>query len=93
MEYVFIPLKDDLRIINDYQIKLIDLKDNELIQNYNHEAKIGIVGVRQQIRYLLAMRKEFLKRFGVSPVYVSEKYVVGLTGPIELVNNRIRIKY
>lgn len=92
MEYVFISSKDDLESIKAYEKFFQNKSDIELIKSYNHEAKSGIVGVRQQILYLLALRKEFLKRFNESPIYVSDQYAVGLTGIIELVNNQIRIK-
>jgi len=92
MAYLFISNKDDVQPIQEYLEILKDKSNTELVAAYNREAKIGIVGVRQQIRYLLALRYEFMKRFGESPVYVSEQYVVGITGIIELVNNHIRIK-
>jgi len=92
MEYLFISNKEDIQPIQEYLEILKDKSNNELVAAYNREAKIGIVGVRQQIRYLLALRNEFLKRFNESPIYVSNQYAVGLTGIIELVNNQIRIK-
>ena len=53
---------------------------------------MGIIASPEQIRYLLALRYEFRKRFGESPVYVVNNRFVGMTGIIELVNNQIRIK-
>ena len=92
MEYLFIATKDDIQRIKEYIENLKYKSNTELVAAYNREAKIGIVGVRQQIRYLLALRYEFMKRFGESPVYVVNNRFVEMTGIIELVNNQIRIK-
>ena len=92
MEYLFISNKEDIQPIQEYLEILKDKSNTELVAAYNREAKIGIVGVRQQIRYLLALRYEFMKRFGESPVYVVNNRFVEMTGIIELVNNQIRIK-
>ena len=92
MEYLFISNKEDVKPIQEYLEILKDKSDTELVEAYNREAKIGIVGVRQQIRYLLALRYELQKRFGDSPVYVIDNCVVGIKGIIEFVNNRIKIK-
>ena len=58
---------------------------------YNKEAKCGIVGVRQQALYLIALKQEFRERLTESPVYLLE-HVLGLVGPIEIVDGGIRIK-
>ena len=92
MEYLFIVTKDDIQPIQEYLEILKDKSNTELVAAYNREAKIGIVGVRQQIRYLLALRYELQKRFGESPVYFIDNCVVEIKGIIELVNNRIKIK-
>ena len=91
MEYLFISNRYDVQPIKDYLEILKDKSNTELVEAYNKQAKIGIVGARQQIRHLLAMRYEFIKRFGESPVYVSDQYVVGMVGPIELHQNSIKI--
>ena len=92
MEYLSISNKEDVKPIQEYLEILKDKSDIELVAAYNREAKIGIVGARQQIRYLLALRYELQKRFGESPVYVIDNCVVGITGIIELKNNKILIK-
>ena len=91
MEYLFISNKDDVQPIQEYLEILKDKSDTELVAAYNREAKIGIVGVRQQIRYLMALRYELQKRFGESPIYIKDNCVVGLLGQIDLQNNSIRL--
>ena len=62
----------------------------ELVEAYNKEAKSGIVGVRRQALYLVALNQEFKERLKESPVYLLE-HVLGLVGPIEIVDGNIRI--
>ena len=92
MEYLFIATKDDIQRIKEYIENLKDKSNTELVVAYNRQAKMGIIASPEQIRYLLALRYEFRKRFGESPVYVVNNRFVGMTGIIELVNNQIRIK-
>ena len=54
-------------------------------------AKSGIVGVHRQALYLSAFRQEFKERLKKSPVYLLE-HVLGLVGPIKIVNGNIVIK-
>ena len=61
-----------------------------MVAAYNKEAKSGIVGVRQQALYLIALRQEFRERLTESPVYLLE-HVLGILGPIEVVNGHVRI--
>tara|TARA_B110000879_G_scaffold195923_1_gene265097 strand:- start:730 stop:888 length:159 start_codon:yes stop_codon:yes gene_type:complete len=46
--------------------------------------------VRQQALYLIALRQELRERLTESPVYLLE-YVLGLVGPIEIVDGHVRI--
>ena len=63
----------------------------ELVKAYNKEAKCGIVGVHRQALYLAALRQEFKERLKESPVYLLE-HVLGLVGPIKIVNGNIVIR-
>ena len=62
----------------------------ELVQAYNKEAKCGIVGVHMQVLYLIVLRQEFKERLTESPVYLLE-HILGLVGPIEVVNGSIKL--
>ena len=67
------------------------ITNKELVKAYNKEAKSGIVGVHRQALYLTALRQEFKERLKESPVYLLE-HVLGLVGPIKIVNGNIVIK-
>jgi len=62
----------------------------ELVNAYNKQVKCGIVGVHRQALYLIALRQEFSERLKKSPISLLE-YILGLVGPIEIVNGDIRI--
>ena len=91
MEYIYLSNVNDQEHIANYKKSFEAKTLKELVAAYNKEAKCGIVGVRQQALYLIALRQEFRERLIESPVYLLE-HVLGLVGPIEIVNGNIRIK-
>ena len=57
----------------------LELKSSQqLIDLYNGQLKLGLVGVRAQMLFLVALRLAMIKRFGHSPIYVKDKYVLGI---------------
>lgn len=90
MEYILIDRAGDAKIIADYKKRLETYTLNTLVKAYNKEVKYGIVGVHRQALYLAALRQEFQDRLKESPIYILE-HILGLVGPIELVNGNIRI--
>lgn len=90
MEYVYVNRGGDQEIIADYKKSFEEKSLKELVEAYNKEAKSGIVGVRRQALYLVALNQEFKERLKESPVYLLE-HVLGLVGPIEIVDGNIRI--
>jgi len=91
MEYIYVGRNEDQKIIADNKIWFESKTLEELVADYNKQARLGIVGVHQQALYLIAMRAEFRERLKESPVYLLE-YVLGLVGEIEVVDGNIRIK-
>jgi hypothetical protein len=90
MEYIYVGRNENQKIILDYK-KIFESKTlDELVEDYNKQTRLGIVGVHLQVLYLIAMRAEFKERLKESPVYLLE-YVLGLVGEIEIVNRHIRI--
>jgi len=90
MEYIYIKRIDDIQIIADYK-KYFEAKTlEELVESYNSQVKCGITGVHRQALYLIALRQEFSERQKKSPIYLLE-YVLGLIGPVEIVNGDIKI--
>lgn len=53
--------------------------NDELVQRYNRQVEIGIVGVYAQAVILLAIRILFIERFGHSPVVVKDEIVIAIT--------------
>ena len=90
MEYVYVDREGDTKVIADYKKGLEAGSLQSLVASYNKEAKCGIVGVRQQALYLIALRQEFRERLRESPVYLLE-HVLGLVGPIEVLDGHVRI--
>ena len=82
--------KDDNNVIADYKKRFEADTLEKLVESYNGQVKCGIVGVHQQALYLIALRQEFRERLKESPIYLLE-HVLGLVGPIEVVDGHIRI--
>ncbi len=90
MEYIYIKNEHNQAHIDRFKKRLEAMTLEELVQAYNKEAKCGIVGVHMQALYLIALRQEFKERLTESPVYLLE-HVLGLVGPIEVVNGSIKV--
>ncbi len=91
MEYIYVDREDDKNIIADYKKRFEAETLEALVGSYNSQVKCGIVGVHQQALYLMALRQEFKERLKESPVYLLE-HVLGLVGPIEVVDGNIKIR-
>ncbi|MEH6514134.1 MAG: hypothetical protein V7734_13655 [Maribacter arcticus] len=90
MEYIYVGREDDNNIIADYKKRFEAKTLEELVESYNSQVKCGITGVHRQALYLIALRQEFKERLKESPVYLLE-HVLGLVGPIEVVDGNIRM--
>ena len=90
MEYIYIKNEHNQAHIDRFKKRLEAMTLEELVQAYNKEAKCGIVGVHMQALYLIALRQEFKERLTESPVYLLE-HVLGLVGPIEVVDGSFKV--
>jgi hypothetical protein len=90
MEYIYIKNEHNQAHIDRFKKRLEAMTLEELVQAYNKEAKCGIVGVHMQALYLIALRQEFKERLTESPVYLLE-HILGLVGPIEVVDGSIKV--
>ncbi|GGW53844.1 hypothetical protein DFQ11_101245 [Winogradskyella epiphytica] len=90
MEHLYFRKESDDKIISDYKKKLEVQTMEELVNSYNRQVKCGIVGVHMQALLLIALRQEFKERLKESPVYLLN-HILGLVGPIEVVDGHIRI--
>ena len=89
MDYVFIQIKGDYEAIGKHKESLKDITLDELVDKYNSTARLGIVGVREQARYIIALHQEFFIRIGESPVSIEENMIISLNGTIKLMDNKI----
>ena len=63
--------------------KIKNLKNEDLIDQYNEQAILGILGVHAQALKLLELRKAFIKRFDKSPILIEDDIVISLMGKID----------
>lgn len=90
MEYIYIKSEHNQGHIDRFKKRLEAMTLEELVQAYNKEAKCSIVGVHMQALYLVALKEEFKERLRESPVYLIE-HILGLVGPIEVVDGHVRL--
>jgi hypothetical protein len=89
MKYIFDNREGDKEIIDGYVNELSQKNRQELVDCYNREVKIGIVGVRRQSLYLCALRIVFGQVFGDSPIGLENGVVLDLKGRIILAGDRL----
>jgi hypothetical protein len=82
MEYMLFASHHDRPTIQEFIDSLMPLELGELIEKYNSQVSIGVVGVRKQALYLFALGFVFKKKTGQSPVRYDSS-VLSLTGRIE----------
>jgi hypothetical protein len=90
MEHFYIRREQDEAVILEYKRGFQAETLEELLVSYNNQVKCGIVGVHRQALYLIALRQEFKERLKESPVYLLE-HILGLVGPIEVIDGHVRI--
>mgnify|MGYP006284470515 FL=1 len=91
METVLIFWKGDKDVIHEYIATFRGFGDQELVDAYNREARMGIVGVHRQMLYLIALREVMKERFHHSPIYV-ESNIMGMQGEVQLVDGKLCFK-
>ncbi len=82
MEYLMIPRPGFREEVLEHYNLIKDCSDEELIDSYNRQAEIGIVGVYKQAIHLLAMRLLFKERFDYSPIVIKDQVVISLSGKV-----------
>ncbi len=75
-----------MNYINEFKKKTLSY----LIDRYNGQVKIGIVGVHRQALYLFALRTVLMDKIGESPITLENDVVLGMQGEIILEEGRIR---
>ena len=75
MKHIIILWEGDREIILNYYEKFKGYTDDELVEAFYREKRVGIVGVRRQGLYLVALRKAMLDRFGESGITLEENVI------------------
>jgi hypothetical protein len=90
MEYLNIQRPGDAEEIRKYKKSFEEDTLESLIEDYNKQARLGIVGVHQQALYLIALKEEFEERLINCPIYLKD-HILGMKGEIEMVDGEVRI--
>lgn len=91
MKAILFFQEGDRDVINDYIARFETYSDEKLVSAYNREARMGIVGVRQQTLYLYALREVMRARFKSSPIFFSSN-IMGMQGEVKLVDGKVWFK-
>ena len=87
MEHNYIAREKDQNSITEYKKGIETETLDALVECYNGQVMCGILEVHQQALYLIVLGQEHKE----SPAYVL-KHIMGLVGPIEVVDGNIGIK-
>lgn len=84
-EYLLLTQGGDREILNEEIENLSTFSNEKLVELYNAQSRLGIVGVRRQAIYLLALGVVLKKRMGEGPIYYKDN-ILGLKGKIKYEN-------
>lgn len=87
-KYLFIQRKEDLQQITNLNNSLDNSNQEELINKFNREVKIGFTGVHQQALLILALNQQFIKRYNDAPVTIENNSILSLKGTIKTIKNK-----
>jgi len=68
--------------IQEFRETISEYSTEKLFSIYNKENKTPFVMVTSRTYFLYALREEFIKRFGKSPISLEGGCAIGFTGPI-----------
>ncbi len=84
MQIIIIFREGDRERFAEFHQGFLNLDHSSLIDRYNRNQKLGIVGVHAQGIMLLALHHRFVQIFGKSPIEWTNNCLLGLTNPIQL---------
>jgi len=87
MEYMLLIREGFWEEVQKNMLAIGKFTDEELVQAYNRNVKIGIVAAYAQAVYLVSMRYVFLERFKKSSVLINDKIILKLSGMVKLEND------
>ena len=90
LKIIVFPTADVVAQIKKRYVLLENDSLEELVEQYNRQTKCGIVGVKAQGIFLVALHHALIERIGQSPITLEDKCVVGLTGLVVLEGGGLR---
>jgi len=85
--HIYIYREGDREIVAKSLEFNMNKSNTEIIEAYNDACSLGFVGVHRQALSVIALNMTFYKRFGKSPIKVTDNTLIEFTGNILLVNN------
>jgi len=85
--HVYIARAGDHEVITNYLADFNTKSHTELFAAYNTAQGKGFFGVHQQGLFIIAMHLTFNKRFGKSPITVTDNMLIEFTRPIDRVGD------
>ena len=84
MEYLFIQRRGDREAIAALIQEFESMTKHQLVEKYNRQVEIGIVGVHAQAQKIVALNIVFNRVFGVSPIEIVDGVLIKISSKIEL---------
>ncbi len=91
MEYLFLQRPGDREAIVKLIQELENLTKEQLVQQYNRQVEIGIVGAHAQARKIVALNIVFNRVFGASPIKIVDGLLIIISEKIEFKGENWRI--
>ena len=85
--HIYIYREGDREIVAKSLEFNMNKSNTEIIEAYNDACTLGFVGVHRQALSVIALNIAFNKRFGKSPIRVTDNTLIEFTGAILLINN------
>ena len=80
--HFYISREGDREVITNYLADFNTKSNAELLADYNKAQAKGFFGAHQQALFIISMHLTFRKRYGKSPVKVTDNTLIEFTSPI-----------
>ena len=84
MEQYYARRQDDVQHISGFLENIERLTDEELIQDYKNNLKVGLSGMHLHSLRLLALRIVFIRRFDKTPIKFTDNCIISLSESFEI---------
>ncbi|HIB46883.1 MAG TPA: hypothetical protein EYN07_02350 [Flavobacteriaceae bacterium] len=84
MAQIYERQKGDSEKITEQLVEIKEYSNEILVQQYNRMFRLGLMDVHIQKLYVLALRIEFIRRFGKAPIVFEDNIILRLTEKIDI---------